>query len=94
MVKLTAVPTEPDVGLLAALKSEPDHFCAPQCSPREVASDGRCAPKTCGANEILTNAGVCVARPAEPKPHAAAAARAAPAARKHCFTFNGSSYCE
>jgi len=94
MVKLAAVPTEPDVGLLAALKSEPDHFCAPQCSPREVASDGRCVPKTCGANEILTNAGACVARPAAPKPRATAAARAAPAAGKHCFTFNGSSYCE
>jgi len=93
---LAAVPTEPDAGLLAALKSEPDHFCAPQCSPREVVSEGRCVPKTCGGNEILTSAGACVARPAAPKPRATAAARAAPApaAGKHCFSFNGSSYCE
>ena len=96
LVKLAAVPTEPDAGLLAALKSEPDHFCAPQCSPREVVSEGRCVPKTCGGNEILTSAGACVARPAAPKPRATAAARAAPApaAGKHCFSFNGSSYCE
>jgi hypothetical protein len=93
LAKLATLPVEPDVGLLAALKSEPDHFCAPQCSPREVASDGRCVPKTCGANQVLTHDGACVAR--QPKPQTTAAARApAPAAGKRCFTFNGSSYCE
>ncbi|MGA2484670.1 MAG: TIR domain-containing protein [Roseiarcus sp.] len=93
LAKLATLPAEPDVGLLAALKSEPDHFCAPQCSPREVASDGRCVPKTCGANQVLTHDGACVAR--QPKPQTTAAARApAPAAGKRCFTFNGSSYCE
>jgi len=91
--KLATLPAEPDAGLLAALKSEPDHFCAPQCSAREVVSNGRCVPKTCGPNQILAGDGACVAR--QPKPQAAAAARApAPAAGKRCFTFNGSSYCE
>jgi hypothetical protein len=93
LAKLATVPAEPDVGLLAALKSEPDHFCAPQCSPREVASDGRCAPKTCGPNLILTRDGACVA--ARPKPQPTTAARApAPAAGKRCFHFNGSLYCD
>jgi len=93
LAKLATLPAEPDVGLLAALKSEPDHFCAPQCSPLEVASDGRCVPKTCAANQFLTREGACVAR--QPKPQTTAAARApAPAAGKRCFTFNGSSYCE
>ncbi len=91
LAKLATLPAEPDLGLLAALKSEPDHFCAPQCSPREAASDGRCVPKTCGANQVLTRDGACVAR--QPKPQTTAAARA-PAAGKRCFTFNGSSYCE
>ncbi len=91
LAKLATLPAEPDVSLLAALKSEPDHFCAPQCSPREVASDGRCVPKTCGANQVLARDGACVAR--QPKPQPTTAARA-PAAGKRCFTFNGSSYCE
>jgi hypothetical protein len=93
LAKLATLPAEPDVGLLAALKSEPDHFCAPQCSSREVASDGRCVPKTCGANQVLTRDGACVAR--QPKLQPTTAARApTPAAGKRCFTFNGSSYCE
>ena len=91
LAKFATVPTEPDVGLLAALKSEPDHFCAPQCSPREIASDGRCVPKTCGPNQVLSSDGACVARQPEPQPTTAARA---PVAGKRCFTFNGSSYCE
>jgi hypothetical protein len=91
LAKLASIPAEPDVGFLAALKREPDHFCAPQCSPREVASGGRCVPKTCAPNQILARDGACVAR--QPKPQPATAARA-PAAGKRCFSFNGSSYCE
>ena len=93
LAKLATLPAEPDVGLLAALRSEPDHFCSPQCSPREVASDGRCVPKTCGPNQVLTHEGACVARQPKPQPTTAARA-AAPTAGKRCFTFNGSSYCE
>ena len=93
LAKLASLPAEPDLELLATLKSEPDHFCPPQCTPREVASDGRCLPKTCAPDQILTREGACVAR--QPKSQTTAAARApAPAAGKRCFTFNGSSYCE
>ena len=100
----TTIPTEPDRRLLDDLKGRPSHFCPPQCSPREVAVGGQCVAKTCGRNEVLTREGACVAEPPPaPKPVVAArpaarapAAAAAPAAGggKHCFNFNGASYCE
>jgi uncharacterized caspase-like protein len=93
--KLTALPAAPSLAMLTDLKSQRDRICAPECSPREIESQGRCVARTCGPNEILARNRACVVRPAAPRMATARDVAKAPAASKsHCFNFNGNQYCE
>jgi uncharacterized caspase-like protein len=94
---LSSPPEAPSAALLEGLKSKRDRVCPSECSAREVEAGGRCVAKNCGPGEYLGQNGACVARPATP-PRRVATSRdvpRAPAASKgHCFSFNGSQYCE
>jgi hypothetical protein len=88
----------PDQTLLDDMKKRRAGLCPPECSPREVALDGRCVAKTCPAGALLASTGACVDRPPardaetgkpprHPRPHPGAGGG-------RCFSFNGSQYCE
>jgi hypothetical protein len=94
---LASPPDAPSAALLEGLKSKRDRVCPSECSAREVEAGGRCVARNCGPGEYLTRNGACVARPAAP-PRRVAVSRDVPKApvgsKGHCFSFNGSQYCE
>jgi hypothetical protein len=95
LAKLVSPPAVPSLSMLTDLKSRRDRICAPECSPREVESGGRCIAKVCGPSEVLARNGQCVAHSAPPRMATARDVVKAPAASKgHCFSFNGNQYCE
>ena len=102
---LAAPPDAPSAELLESLKQKHDRVCPSECSAREVELNGKCVAKTCGPHEYLNKAGACVEAPRvveapRPRPPVVRKATPEPAAsapsgnRSHCFSFNGSQYCE
>lgn len=52
---------EPDVALLAMLRAEKNRVCPLVCTAGQVPGNGRCVVKTCGAGQVLSSRGKCVA---------------------------------
>ena len=95
VAKLKSPPASPSLSMLTDLKSRRDRVCAPECSPREIESGGRCIAKVCGPNEVLARNGLCVARPTPPRTATARdVVKSAIVSKGHCFSFNGNQYCE
>ena len=88
--KLGVTPQVPDDGLLQTLKNQRDRLCPPECAIGEVVVGGQCVAK----------GSVWTGRSASPRPAsrvAAARAVAKPHSATpsgHCFSFNGSQFCE
>jgi hypothetical protein len=96
--KLATPPASPSAEFLESLKNKQDRVCPSECSAREVESGDRCVAKTCGPGEYLAGNGLCVVLPAAaPKRLATRREATKPAtssSKGHCFSFNGSQYCE
>jgi hypothetical protein len=96
--KLATPPVSPSAEFLESLKNKRDRVCPSECSPREVESGDRCVAKSCGPGEYLAGSGLCVALPAAAPRRLAtrhdATKPATPSSKSHCFSFNGSQYCE
>jgi hypothetical protein len=96
--KLATLPASPSAEFLESLKNKQDRVCPSECSTREVESGDRCVAKSCGPGEYLAGNGLCVVLPAAaPKRLATrhdATKPATPGSKSHCFSFNGSQYCE
>jgi Caspase domain len=96
--KLATPPASPSAEFLESLKNKQDRVCPSECSAREVESGDRCVAKTCGPGEYLAGNGLCVVLPAAaPKRLATRREATKPvtsSSKGHCFSFNGSQYCE
>jgi hypothetical protein len=96
--KLATPPASPSAEFLESLKNKQDRVCPSECSPREVESGDRCVAKSCGPGEYLAGNGLCAAMPAAAPRRLAtrhdATKPATPSSKSHCFSFNGSQYCE
>jgi hypothetical protein len=98
--KLSTAPSSPDSVLLDNLKTLHDRVCPLECSPGEIVVNGRCAGRP--AQRVVATREVEAPRkeraPALRKHQVAAreagATHVRPASGGHCFTFNGSQYCE
>jgi hypothetical protein len=106
--KLSATPSAPDSVLLESLKKMTDRVCPLECPAGQVAVNGRCvsprpAPRV-AAREVESPSAAtrpsasreAQAVPRKPKPAAreAAPAHVRQASGGHCFSFNGTQYCE
>ena len=60
--RLSALPEQPDAGLLNDIRGRSDRVCPLECSPRQTESNGRCVAKTCAAGSVLDEDGSCEKR--------------------------------
>lgn len=106
--KLSATPSAPDSALLESLKKINDRVCPLECPAGQVAINGRCvsarAPPRVATREVEpppAAARLSVSRQAQVAPRKlrpalreAAPAHVRQASGGHCFSFNGTQYCE
>jgi len=52
---------EPDASLLARLRGERERVCPPTCKAGQRSGNGTCVARTCGAGQVLSSGGKCVA---------------------------------
>ncbi len=105
--KLSATPPSPDSALLDNLKSLRDRLCPLECSSGEIVVNGRCVSPRPGPHVTAARALERPPAPSAPRVKRAPATRKLRAAAReansthvraasggHCFSFNGTQYCE